>query len=246
MVYIFGIDMPLIELLFTFAVGSIIILTGLIYIIVKAAVINRKMNKLLSKEREDLRLLETEIARQAEDLGRLEHALKIKPALAVKIPKEEAVEKLRHEAMIEEKRYPAEKERVSVAKPTAGWFARRAESASARRAERAEKIAEKRRIKELERRVAGLEKEKEIPIEREVEERVERVKPGLIETWARGRQRRKLEIMRKAELERAERLLAQATMVEGEIKKMKEMGIDTETEEAELKKLKTKVESAVR
>jgi len=155
MVYVFGIDVPVIPLMFGILVGGAVVFGLLVYSLVRSAYINRKLELVLAKEREDVLLLERALARQEETIRRVEKEfLRIEhPAkVAAGIPSAEAIEKLRAELSMEKEK-----------KPTAGEEIRRLEKGIGRR------------FKSFIRKISGwlVREEKEIAkIERKVGEKV--------------------------------------------------------------------------
>lgn len=108
MVYIFGIDVPIIPLLFGVLAGGAVVLGLLIYSVSRSIFVSRKLERMLTKEREDILLLERALTRQEEDIHRLEREfLKIEkpvPIGARKFAPPEAIERVRHALLLEERK----------------------------------------------------------------------------------------------------------------------------------------------
>lgn len=69
--YIFGIDMPLVELFFVLTLGSAIFVALFVYLTLKIMQINRKLDYFLGEERQDLQVMQN-IMNDMKSIGRTE------------------------------------------------------------------------------------------------------------------------------------------------------------------------------
>ena len=69
--YIFGIDMPLVELFFVLTLGSAIFVAVFVYLTLKILQINRKLDYFLGEERQDLQMMQG-IMNDMKSIGRSE------------------------------------------------------------------------------------------------------------------------------------------------------------------------------